>query len=86
MIYPIIFAEDPLAHVDRVAEMVVAPEKPRSYPPVEDFIGAIDAGLASTEKLARLLPPGQPEDVIRAYLTALREKLLARRPDDKDRP
>jgi hypothetical protein len=86
MIYPIMFADNPVAHIERVVELIADAERPKSYPPVDRFVAAIDAGLAGMDNLARLLPQPHAEDVIRRYLAALRVGLVARQSRILPRP
>ncbi len=77
VIYPIIFAEDPLTQAERVTAMVAGEARPQSYPPVQRFVAAIEEGLAGSDELATLLPQPHPENVVRGYLAALRVRLTA---------
>lgn len=72
LIYPIQFEANPLNGIDRVIAQVVANN---TKIPMRDFMGAIDAGLASNAKLAELIPQSHPEAAIRGFLSALRARL-----------
>jgi hypothetical protein len=73
LIYPIQFDPEPVNGIDRVMKVVVFAEHLNLRVP--EVIAAIDAGLASDEKLAELIPQHHSEDVIRTFLAELRKRL-----------
>ncbi len=81
LIYPIQFDPEPVDGIDRVLiHSVYAAHLTFTVP---DVIAAIDAGLASDEKLADLIPQNHPEAVIRNFLAAVRTRLQAEPPRAK---
>ena len=74
LIYPIQFELEPVNGIDHVVAQVLAEHR---RIPLHDVIAAIDAGLASDDKLAELLPQSHSEMVIRRFLSALRTRLEA---------
>lgn len=73
LIYPVQFERHPLDGVDRILEMIRRDELVHDTP--ENILSAIQAGLSSDQKLARLIPQSHPEEAIRAYLKALAHRL-----------
>lgn len=74
LLYPVIFAPDPLDSIDWTYRVIVEARGLDASP--EDYVEAIRRGLASSEKLANILPQPHSEEVVRAYLTALEQKIL----------
>jgi hypothetical protein len=73
LIYPVQFDPDPVDGVDRVLELVVYRRALDAGP--DEYSAAIAAALQSDEQLAPLIPQPHSEPVIRAYLTALQQRL-----------
>lgn len=75
LLYPIIFETNPLEAVDRTMAMVVDAGGMESSP--EEFLAAIQAGLASRERLSELLPQPHGESAVREYLAAMAARISA---------
>ena len=75
LIYPVQFARDPVDDVDRVLDLIVSGGALGGD--AAEYAAAVDAGLASDEQLADLIPQAHPEPVIRTYLAELRKRLPA---------
>jgi hypothetical protein len=72
-LYPVLFCENPVAEVDRVVDMIL--KNAEIYAPPENFYLAIDAGLASSDQLSKLLPQPHSEETVRRFLAALGARL-----------
>jgi predicted RNase H-like nuclease len=83
LIYPIQFDSEPASasSIERVLKFSVFADHLKFT--VADVIAAIDAGLASDDKLADLLPQNHPEAMIRNFLAAVRTRLEAEPPGSK---
>ena len=75
LIYPVQFDVNPVNGVDRIIRLVVM--RSSDEIPPQEYIDAIDAGLASDDLLSDLIPQDHPEALIRDYLDAMRKQLLA---------
>lgn len=82
LIYPVQFEADPRNAIDRVMERVVEPGCLDGTP--AEYARSIRQGLATTERLAELVPQKHDEASIRGYLDELVRRIerdLRRSPD-----
>jgi len=76
ILYPVMFAPDPMQAVDHVFRVVIDRGDPRTTP--QDYLQAFRQALASGEPLSRLLPQNHSEEVIRRFLGEVEHRLAAR--------
>lgn len=77
LIYPVQFDHDPRDGIDRVLEMVVEPGGLDGTP--AEYLAAIRAALASSERLSDLIPQDHPEEVVRQYLAEVAQRIENRK-------
>jgi len=73
LLYPIQFDCYPMLGIERVLARDVLECHSKLWP--TNVISAIDAGLASSEKLSELIPMTHSEELIRSYLAILQNRL-----------
>jgi hypothetical protein len=79
LLYPVLFEQEPMRHVDRVIQAVVAPRALGASP--EDYRRAIADGRVSGRALADvfagLLGLAHSEETMWGFLNAIEERLIA---------
>ena len=73
LIYPIQFDRNPVDGVERVLKLVV--DAGALGATRLEYLASIKAGLASSEKLAKLIPQDHSEKAIRRYLMKIQQRL-----------
>lgn len=76
LLYPVLYEADPMPSIDRVLEVVVDRGALDATP--QEYREALQAALESREQLSVLLSDNHSEEVVRAFLAGLAERLKSR--------